>query len=87
MRQAIRARLEGSLATRSLLHCVSHEASVSDAKDGRVFTFQQIADKLQLSHEQVRRMFRREPGVVRIGSVYRVPESVLDRVLTRLLIG
>ena len=60
---------------------------MADAKEGRLFTLQQIADRLQISHEQARRMFRREPGVVRIGSVYRIPENVLDRVLTQLLVN
>jgi hypothetical protein len=86
MRQVIRARLQGSPAGHRVPDYVSSEASVSDAKQGQLFTFNQIAEKLQVSHEQVRRMFRREPGVVHIGSIYRVPESVLNRVLTRMLI-
>src|SRR5690349_1419757 len=63
------------------------------ATDTRFFTLQDVAAKLQVNDDPVRRLFISEPAVVIIGfprlgrRVYRtlrIPEHVLDRVLTRL---
>lgn len=59
------------------------------------FTLDQIADTLMLSKESVRRIFSREPGVLRFNAAgnastpngrvrLRVPSSVYTRVVNRL---
>lgn len=62
------------------------------------FTVAEIADKWKLSDNTVRRIFRNEPGVIKIGQgsrlvgkrykrrhfVLRVPQSVFLRVLDRM---
>jgi hypothetical protein len=53
------------------------------------FTFTELAERLRLSYEKIRQLFRNEPGVIIIPSrggqkvTYRVPESVVQRVLRR----
>jgi ribosomal protein S25 len=54
----------------------------------------QVAQRLNISHDLARKMFMEEPGVLalvrpakrhkRIYTTLRVPESVLQRVITRL---
>lgn len=59
------------------------------------FTLDQIAERLQLSKESVRRIFSREPGVLRFNSLgkastangrvrLRIPSSVYNRVVNKL---
>jgi hypothetical protein len=63
------------------------------ATDDRFFTLQDVAARLQVNEDTVRRLFINEPGVVvicfprlgrRVYRTLRIPERVLDRVLTRL---
>ena len=86
MRRVIRDKIHAISRPPLVNNALTAEASQKNAKEGKVFTLRQIAAQLQISHEQVRRMFRYEPGIIRLGSVYRMPESVLDRVLTRLVV-
>jgi AraC-like DNA-binding protein len=58
------------------------------------YTIQQIAERWHLSETAVRKLFRDEPGVIRIDSpehrfkrgycTLRIPESVAERVHARL---
>lgn len=41
---------------------------------------QAIADAWQVSPDYVRRRFRKEPGVLKLGSSWRIPQSVVERV-------
>ena len=53
----------------------------------RHYSVTEVANLWALSRDSVRRLFRREPGVLAIGDKYvtlRIPESVLDRVHRRL---
>jgi hypothetical protein len=61
--------------------------------DDRFFTLQDVAARLQVNEDTVRRLFINEPGVVvicfprlgrRVYRTLRIPERVLERVLTRL---
>jgi len=58
-----------------------------------LFTVAEIAERLKVDHETVRRLFMREPGVIvicfprkgrRIYRTVRIPETVLNRVVARL---
>jgi hypothetical protein len=56
----------------------------------------QVAEKLNLSHDLVRKLFAREPGVLaltrpakrhkRTYTTLRIPGSVLNRVVTRMTV-
>jgi hypothetical protein len=61
--------------------------------DERFFTVAEVAERLQVKDDTVRRLFLHEPGVVvicfprkgrRLYQTVRIPESVLLRVLERL---
>lgn len=61
--------------------------------DERIFTVADVAERLHVKEDTVRRLFLREPGVIvicfprrgrRIYRTVRIPESVLGRVLARL---
>ena len=89
MRAVIREKLQKAAtpAHAEAINVLTRDAVLFDACNGSVFTFGQIAKRLQISHELVRRTFRGEPGVLRIGSTYRVPVSVYERVITRSLVA
>jgi hypothetical protein len=59
-------------------------------------TVADVAEKLQVNEETVRRLFQREPGVLvicfprkgrRVYRTLRIPQSVFQRVLTRFTRG
>jgi hypothetical protein len=61
--------------------------------DERFLTVLEVAERLKVNDETVRRMFLNEPGVLvicfprrgrRVYRTLRIPESVFQRVLTRL---
>jgi len=61
--------------------------------DERFLTVIEVAERLKVNEETVRRLFLNEPGVVvicfprrgrRVYRTLRIPESVFQRVLTRL---
>ena len=63
------------------------------AVDEQLLTIAEVAERLKVNEATVRRLFLNEPGVVvicfprkgkRVYRTLRVPESVLQRVLTRL---
>lgn len=58
-----------------------------------VFTISEVADRLKVDKDTVRRLFLHEPGVIvicfprkgrRVYRTVRIPENVLKRVITRL---
>jgi hypothetical protein len=68
---------------------------MDSATDDRCLTVAQVADRLQLDQETVRRLFRDEPGVIVISvprkgrrtyRTLRIPPAVLHRVVTRMTI-
>ncbi len=63
------------------------------AVDEQLLTIVEVAERLKVNEATVRRLFLNEPGVVvicfprkgkRVYRTLRIPESVLQRVLTRL---
>jgi hypothetical protein len=64
------------------------------ALDEKHFTVEELAERLNLSHDTTRRLFIDEPGVLVISKPFskyrrsyrtiRVPESVVNRVYARL---
>jgi hypothetical protein len=56
---------------------------LSEINQGKLLTLPEAAERLKMKHEAVRRLFAREPGVVKINSMYRIPESVFIRVMLR----
>jgi hypothetical protein len=87
MRAVIRAKLQKADKPVKATDALTGEAVMLDVTAGNVLTFDEIKDRLKISHELVRRTFRKEPGVIRIGSTYRVPISVYERVVTRSLVA
>lgn len=59
------------------------ETLENDFREGRMYTFDEIAERLHCSYGAVRNLFMKEPGVVKLNSTYRVPESVYQGVLAR----
>ena len=62
--------------------------------DEHVFTVTEVAEKLHVKSDTIRRLFLNEPGVIvicfprkgkRAYRTVRIPESVLNRVLNRLV--
>jgi len=90
VRAVIREKLQSvanSAANVAATDAVTGGAEMLDVTAGNVLMFDEIKDRLKISHELVRRTFRKEPGVVKIGSTYRVPLSVYERVITRSLVA
>jgi len=61
--------------------------------DEHIFTVADVAERLQVDADTVRRLFLREPGVIvicfprkgkRVYRTVRIPESILERVIGRL---
>jgi hypothetical protein len=50
----------------------------------RHYTFNELASMWNLSYEKIRRLFVHELGTVPFGDTYRIPESFVRRVYTRL---
>ena len=61
------------------------ERCIADVREGRVYTFKNITTMLHCSKEKARMLFRNEPGVVRLGTDYRVPDTVFQRVVNGLI--
>jgi hypothetical protein len=57
---------------------------MDDVRNGRVYSFKVIVGMLRCSNTAIWRLFRKEPGVIRFNRVYRVPETVLRRVLNEM---
>jgi hypothetical protein len=58
---------------------------IADVREGRVYTFKNITTMLHCSKNKARLLFRDEPGVVRLGTDYRVPDTVFRRVVNQLM--
>jgi excisionase family DNA binding protein len=56
-----------------------------DANEGKVHTLKEVADKLRISKETVRRAVRGQVGCIRIRSEYRIPQALLDRMILGFL--
>jgi hypothetical protein len=61
------------------------KAALDDMREGRVLTFKEICAKCRISKEFCRTIFASDPNVFKIGSEYRVPQSVFDRFLVKSL--
>lgn len=61
------------------------EKCLEDIRKGRVYSLQDLADMLHCSHNTMWRIFRRQPGVIRIKSVYRIPETIFRRVMQDIM--
>jgi hypothetical protein len=82
MKAHIRERLEIARANAGAPAVV--RVATTDPIIERHYTFTELASLWSLSYETTRRLFVNEPGVVSFGDAYRVPESVVRRVYTRL---
>src|SRR5258708_1952920 len=82
------ATLEGRETEMREIHSSRESASLPLTPQGeRHYSVTEVARLWNLSRDSVRRIFRREPGVLVIGDRYitlRIPESVLQRVHRRL---
>lgn len=52
-------------------------------KNGKHWTFQELADYYNVAYDTARRLFLKEPGVLKLRGTYRVPEEVRLRVERR----
>ena len=71
----------------ALMSPVEIDRCIADVREGRVYTFKNITTMLRCSKEKVRKLFAKEPGVVRLGTDYRVPDTVFQRVVSRMIRG
>ena len=77
-------RLQHQLLNASLDHG-ELQRCIDDVRKGRVYTFKNITTMLHCSKNKARLLFKDEPGVVRLGTSYRVPETVFQRVVNRMM--
>lgn len=61
------------------------KAALQDVQEGRVLTFKEICAKCRISKEFCRTTFAKDPNVFKLGTEYRVPQSVFDRFLVESL--
>ena len=64
--------------------------AVEDCNNGKVLLVQECADKWRCSTDSVIKLIKNkngvlEPGVFRVGSDYRIPQSVYQRILERMM--
>lgn len=81
MRAQIKEKLARAQATVTPLR---PEQTFAAQMTERHYTFNELASMWNLSYEKVRRLFAGEHGTVPFGDTYRIPESVVRRVYTRL---
>jgi hypothetical protein len=74
-----------SATTPLLVSDLFTQQCVLEINEGRLLTFKQIAEKMQMTTNGVRLIFKTEPGVVKMNSEYRVPQCVFDRVILRTM--
>jgi hypothetical protein len=74
-----------SATTPLLVSDLVSQQCLLEVNDGKVLTLKEITEKLHMSKETVRRTFMNEPGVIKIGGDYRVPQYVFDRVVIRAM--
>jgi len=63
------------------------DTSVREISDGESLTIRDVQARLRCEKDKALRMFKKEPGVVKIGKSYLIPRSVFERVLRRSLIA
>ena len=63
------------------------EACIEDFRQGKVYTLASISKMLRCSHEKSRSIFSKEPGVVKVGVEYRVPDTIFKRALKSMMQG
>lgn len=77
--QLLVQRVSAGIERSEIEHCLA------DIREGRLYTFANISSMLRCSKETARILFRKEPGILKFRHVYRIPETVLQRVLSRLV--
>ena len=82
MRAQVKEKLERARERVSILPLAQESAAGSMME--RHYTFNELASMWNLSYEKIRRLFIHELGTVPFGDTYRIPESVVRRVYTRL---
>ncbi|MBS1858314.1 MAG: hypothetical protein JST11_23285 [Acidobacteria bacterium] len=63
------------------------ERCLADLREGKVYTIANVSRMLRCGKDTAILLFRNEPGVVKLRKVYRIPETVLERVLKRIMRG
>ena len=58
---------------------------LADVREGRLYTFERIARMLRCHRDTVRKLFNEQPGVLRFRRIYRVPETVVQRVVAKMM--
>ncbi|MBS1858313.1 MAG: hypothetical protein JST11_23280 [Acidobacteria bacterium] len=61
------------------------ERMLDDVRKGHVYPLKRIAKMLHCSNNTAWRLFRNQPGVIRLNRVYRVPETVFQRVVSEIM--
>jgi hypothetical protein len=64
---------------------VAQEA-IKEINEGKSLTIKDVQERLRCEKDKAIRLFRREPGVTKIGKSYLIPQFVFDRVLARNLV-
>jgi hypothetical protein len=58
---------------------------VEDINNGKVWLVKECAERWRCSTDRVIKTIKNEPGVFRVGSDYRIPQSVYQRILQRMM--
>lgn len=81
----MRAQIKEKLArAHAMVTALRPEQTFAAQMTERHYTLNELATMWNLSYEKVRRLFAGERGTVPFGDTYRIPESVVRRVYTRL---
>ncbi len=72
---------------KSAINNAEIERCVADVREGRLLTLVKLSRMLRCSRETARSIFAQGPGVLKFRGMYRVPETVVQRVLDRMMQG
>jgi len=61
--------------------------AVREVNQGETLTVKDVQERLHCEKKKAIRLFRSEPGVMKIGKSYIIPQSAFDRVLRRSLVA
>lgn len=82
MKKRIKKLIEVALNEGKDVTVSKPELGVDLSVDEPVYTLIEVAQKEQMSREFIRKRFMKESGVRKWGNRWRIPESVLIRVMT-----
>jgi hypothetical protein len=61
--------------------------AVREVNEGAALTLKDVQERLHCEKKKAIRLIKNEPGVMKIGKSYLIPQSAFDRVLRRSLVA